>query len=229
MAADTEWSYEGERGADRWGQIDEKFALCETGIMQSPIDLGKANGLGKLNVSTSYKAAPLTILNNGHTVQVNFPSGSTLSSGDAEFDLLQVHFHTPAEHSTDGKRYPLSAHFVHSDSSGKLAVLGVMFQKGSENSELKKLLNAAPMEKQDAQTIADVSIDPNLLLPEKTGVYRYMGSLTTPPCSEGVNWHVIQQPMQASAGQIEAFTKIMGDNARPVKLLNGRLLIAPEK
>lgn len=226
--AAADWTYEGPRGADRWGQLHKDFEKCEAGIMQSPIDLGQANATGDIDVDVNWQAGPLTVLHNGHTVQANFAEGSTMVSGGKSFKLVQVHFHTPSEHTVDGKAYPLTAHFVHAADDGALAVLGVMFEAGDANAELQKLVDAAPMKKQAAQTVAGASFDPRKLLPEDRAVYRYMGSLTTPPCSEGVNWHVLSTPVEASPAQIAAMEQAMGMNARPVQLLNGRLLVAPE-
>lgn len=229
--ASTQWKYEGPLGADRWGQLHSDFELCERGIMQSPVDLGNANAIGQVEVVTNWNASPLTILNNGHTVQVNFSEGSSMQSGEKTFDLVQMHFHTPSEHTIDGTAFPLTAHFVHANDAGELAVLGVMFVAGEPNTELQKLVEAAPPNTSEAMTVEGVDFNPNKLLPENdedVEVYRYMGSLTTPPCSEGVNWHVVADPVSASTEQIAALEKIMGMNARPVQLLNGRLLVAPE-
>ncbi|MEZ5696853.1 MAG: carbonic anhydrase family protein [Sphingomonadaceae bacterium] len=226
--AGAEWTYEGPHGADRWGQLHKDFEMCERGIMQSPIDLGQANATGEIDVTVNWQAGPLTLLHNGHTVQASFAEGSTMISGGKSFKLVQVHFHTPSEHTVDGKAYPLTAHFVHAADDGALAVLGVMFEEGDAHSELQKLVSAAPKEKRAAQSVPGVSFDPMKLLPEDRKIYRYMGSLTTPPCSEGVNWHVLSTPVEASAAQIAAMEEAMGMNARPVQLLNGRLLVAPE-
>jgi len=227
----ADWTYEGPTGADRWGQLHTDFEVCERGIMQSPVDLGKANATGDVEVSLNWQPGALTMLNNGHTVQVNFAEGSTMMSGGKTFNLIQVHFHTPSEHTVDGEHYPLTGHFVHASDEGELAVLGVMYTAGTAHSEMQKLVDAAPAEMADAMLVDGVTVDPNMLLPVndgEIGVYRYMGSLTTPPCSEGVNWHVVPEPVEVSADQIAAMEGIMGMNARPVQLLNGRLLVAPE-
>ncbi len=226
--AATEWEYQGSRGADRWGQLSADFEMCERGIMQTPIDLGNANAQGEVSLDIDWNTGPLIVLNNGHTVQANFAPGSSITSGGKEFSLLQVHFHTPSEHTVDGEHYPLTAHFVHASEAGELAVVGVMFEEGEANAELQKLVDVAPAQERETMTVDGVSFDPAALLPEDMGIYRYMGSLTTPPCSEGVNWHVVAQPVSASADQIAAMEGIMGMNARPVQLLNGRLLVAPE-
>ncbi len=226
--ADTEWEYTGERGADRWGQLSVDFELCERGIMQTPIDLGQANATGDVAFDINWSAGPLTILNNGHTVQANFAEGSSMTSGGKTFNLIQVHFHTPSEHTINGEHYPLVGHFVHVSEAGELAVVGVMYEVGAAHSEMQKLVDAAPSEKRNAMAVDGVTFDPNLLLPDDMAIYRYQGSLTTPPCSEGVNWHVVAAPVEVSQAQIDAMEGIMGMNARPVQLLNGRLLVAPE-
>ncbi|WP_417610000.1 carbonic anhydrase [Parasphingorhabdus sp.] len=215
-------------GPEKWGQLDGKYALCESGDMQSPIDLAGANATGKIALSVNYQAGPLTVSNKGLTVQADFAPGSSMTSGGMTFNLIQIHFHTPSEHAISGKRYPLTGHFVHATEDGKLGVLGVMFEEGAANPELAKILAAAPEEKSDPATVAGVSIDPNGMLPADRSIYRYMGSLTTPPCSEGVNWHVLKAPISASEDQIEAFEELMGDSARPVRALNNRLVVAPE-
>ncbi|MDX1581680.1 MAG: carbonic anhydrase family protein, partial [Alphaproteobacteria bacterium] len=225
--AASEWSYEGETVPQAWGDISEAYEVCKSGMMQSPIDLAEANAVGEVELSVHYVPSPLMILNNGHTVQANFAAGSTMKSGETVFPLVQVHFHTPSEHIVGDKVYPLVAHFVHATADGKLGVLGILFEEGEANAELQKLVEAAPAEKADVSEVEGVSLDPNGLLPQDLSVYRYMGSLTTPPCSEGVNWHVVKAPVSASAEQIAALEEIMGMNARPVLPLNNRLLVAP--
>lgn len=226
-SGDAHWGYSGHGGPEHWGEMKSEFATCRTGKMQSPIDLGQATTVGQIAVSADYRPAPLTILNNGHTIQVNFPAGSTLTSGGREFYLVQVHFHTPSEEAINGKRFPMVAHFVHKDATGALGVLGVLFEEGGANTELAKIIAAAPKHEHAATAIAGVTINPAELIPSQLSVYRFQGSLTTPPCSEGVNWHVAQTTVKASADQIRAMTSIMGHNARPIQPLNGRLVIAP--
>lgn len=220
------WGYEGFDGPEHWGHLDSGYRLCGTGQSQSPIDLGMANTVASVTVQTDYKRGPLTVLNNGHTVQVNFDGAAGLMSSNHRYSLKQVHFHTPSEHVINGRRYPLEAHFVHADEYGKLAVLGVLFEEGPTNIELAKVIVAAPRREAGPKTIEGFSFDPRALLPASLEVYRYMGSLTTPPCSEGVNWHVAAQPITASASQMADLMEIMGHNARPVQAFNERLLIA---
>jgi len=224
--AGPHWTYEGASGPDHWAELDSRFAACRTGHMQSPVDLGGAPITGEMRVRATYRAGPLTILNNGHTVQANIAEGSTLASGISRYKLLQVHFHTPSEETVYGMHYPMVAHFVHVDHAGNYAVLGVMFEEGAFNPELQKIIKAAPMNEAGPAVVGGVSFDPARLLPDNLAVWRYEGSLTTPPCTEGVRWHVATHRATASAAQIAAIHAIIGDNARPTQPLHGRLLIA---
>lgn len=220
------WTYDGEAGPDHWGELSEDFKACKTGRMQSPIELGAADVEAKFAVRVAYKPGPLTVVNNGHTIQATFAPGSTLSSGISRYKLLQVHFHTPSEEVVYGLPYPMVAHFVHTDHAGNLAVLGVLFEEGAHNTELEKLIKVAPKREGEPETVMGVTFDPAKLLPASLSVYRYEGSLTTPPCTEGVRWHVARQRVNASAAQIAALHAIMGDNARPVQPIYGRVLVA---
>lgn len=222
------YGYGVDNGPEKWGQLSDGHGLCERGDMQSPIDLAGANARANVKIAVDYQAGPLTVSNKGLTVQADFAPGSAMTSGGTTFKLIQIHFHTPSEHAIAGKRYPLAGHFVHASDDGRLAVLGVMFQLGAANPALAKILAGTPAKKSDPLAVAGQMIDPNEMLPAGRAVYRYMGSLTTPPCSEGVNWHVLKDPITASAKQIAAFGKLMGDNARPVRALNNRLVVAPE-
>lgn len=221
------WGYQGVDGPVHWGHLSPDYNVCSTGHAQSPIDLSFANVVADVDIAADYKRAPLAILNNGHTVQLNLTADSTLISSGHRYSLVQVHFHTPSENMVDGKTYPLEAHFVHKDSEGHLAVLGVFFEEGQTNVELAKIVVAAPNRVSGPNNIEGFTFDPRALLPQDMHVYRFMGSLTTPPCSEGVAWHVARQPLQASPSQIAALHNLMGDNARPVQPLHDRLVIAP--
>lgn len=224
--AKPHWTYDGDHGPATWGEMSEDFAACKAGHMQSPVDLGGAMFTNGLSVKTDYKPSALTLLNNGHTVQVTFPEGSTLSNGISRYKLLQVHFHTPSEETVYGIPYPMVAHFVHIDYAGNLAVLAVLFEEGAPNPELAKIVQAAPPVESPARTVPGVKLDATKLLPTNLAVFRYEGSLTTPPCTEGVRWHVARHRVTASAQQIAALHNIMGDNARPTQPLYGRVLVA---
>lgn len=230
MAAATghapHWDYDGAEGPEHWGALAPEFATCATGKAQSPIDHAAFDAKKAIVVRADYHAGPLSLLHNGHTVQANFAPGSSLVSGGHSYNLVQVHFHTPSEEAFNGKHYPMVAHFVHKDAAGKLAVLGVMFEEGAANAELGKLIAAAPKTQTAEGKYTVTQINPTALLPHDLHVWRYTGSLTTPPCSEGVTWHVALKPVHASKDQINALHTIMGSNARPVQPLNGRQIIA---
>ena len=226
--AQTPYGYDVDTGPERWGQLADDYAMCERGDMQSPIDLAGNNAVGTIDMTVDYQPVPLTVSNKGKTLQADFSPGSTMTSGGMVFNLIQIHFHTPSEHAISGKRYPLTGHFVHATEDGKLGVLGIMFEEGAANPELARILAAMPQTPTEPRTIDGQMFDPNGLLPADRAIYRYMGSLTTPPCSEGVNWHVLRAPMTASADQIATFERLMKDNARPVRARNNRLVVAPE-
>lgn len=155
---------------------------------------------------------------------MDFPAGFGMNSGGKTFNLIQVHFHTPSEHAMSGKRYPLVAHFVHATDAGELGVLGVMFEEGDANPALAEIVDGVGKGQG-----ASVEFDINEMVPDDLDVFRYMGSLTTPPCSEGVNWHVADEPMTASAEQIAAMEANLGPSARSIQPLGSRLLVAPSE
>jgi carbonic anhydrase len=221
------WSYEGERGPEHWGDLSPDYHACGMGRMQSPIDLAAANVEADVSITVEYKPVPLTILHNGHTIQFNVENGSRILVGDIPYELLQVHFHTPSEHVVAGQPYPLEAHFVHRSPEGKLAVVGVFFLEGDSNYALADMFAYTPQNKTKAETHFDLIVSPAAILPPVPHFYRYMGSLTTPPCTEGVNWFVVSTPSYASKVQIETLRQAMGENARPAQPLNGRLVIEP--
>ena len=221
------WTYSGEEGPAHWGALDPAYAACATGLIQSPIDLGTGGSETEFHVEAAYAAVPLTILNNGHTVQVAAADAGELVSAGTSYSLVQVHFHAPSEHVIDGRPAPLEAHFVHKTADGKLAVLGVFVVEGAENPAFAALLSHLPETVAEAETFGDVAVDLAALLPQDMSVYRYMGSLTTPPCTEGVAWHVLRQPITASKDQIGRLALVLHGNARPVQPLNGRPLITP--
>lgn len=209
------WGYGEEDGPAKWGDLSEEYALCKTGKEQSPIDLPAAEKAKTMTVSGNYGATNAKIKDKGYTVQADFEEGFTLTSGDKEYGLVQVHMHTPSENTVEGKSYPLTAHYVHADAEGNLAVLGVLFEEGEANAQVQAMLNNL-----DGVTKFDIAG----MMPKDMTVYNFAGSLTTPPCSEGVNWHVLTTPIAASKEQIELLNKSMGDNSRPVQPLNERAL-----
>jgi len=224
------WTYAGAEGPDHWGGLSPDFAACSSGRMQSPIDIASAaTGLavGAPGHDIAYQDVPLSILHNGHTVQMNYAPGSSMSIEGQQYDLLQFHFHAPSEHTVDGKAFPMEVHFVHKDSHGGLAVIGVMIEEGAANAALADAWAHLPGHEAAETTIADVSINAGAILPPDGRYHHYKGSLTTPPCSEGVRWFVLSQPISMSAAQIEKFEAAAAPNARPVQPLNSRLMIGP--
>ncbi len=221
------WEYTGAMGAENWGDLSPDFAACGAGKMQSPIDIKDGFQADGAPFTLDYKASPLNIIHNGHTVQVNFAPGSSMSLGGKKYELLQVHFHTPSEHAIDGKRAPLEGHFVHKSAEGALAVLGVMMQEGAENPAVESVWKHLPMSAGPAQAIEGASVYPVDFFPPKRTYHRYMGSLTTPPCSEGVNWFVLTEPISISSAQLQKFAKATGENSRPLQPVNNRLVLQP--
>jgi carbonic anhydrase len=223
--AQTHWSYEGEAGPENWGKLDPKFVMCSIGRNQSPIDLARFTDAELAPMKMHYKSAASDIVNNGHTLQINYAPGSTLVVDGREFELKQFHFHSPSENTLNGKHFPLEGHLVHADKDGNLAVVAVMFSEGAENPLLAKLWQHVPPKKGDqAQLPAGLNV--KTLLPASRSHYAFNGSLTTPPCSEGVRWLVIRQPATASKAQVERFSGTVGEaNNRPVQPLNARAVL----
>ena len=218
------WTYEGEGGPEDWGDLAADFKACSLGLEQTPIDLQKPIRAETGTVTPAFQQMPLTILNNGHTIQVNCAPGSrSVISGQA-FDLLQFHFHHPSEHLLSGRAFDLELHFVHKSAAGQLAVLGVFIRPGAENAALAPIWAAMPREAGEPQQVG-TNIDPAALLPVGQQYFRYKGSLTTPPCSEGVLWTVFRDSIEASSEQIRQFAELFPVNARPVQPLNSRFLL----
>jgi carbonic anhydrase len=218
------WAYKGEAGPSHWAAMDKEFESCGIGKAQSPIDIptGKVRSENLPALAFDYKPAPLRIIDNGHTIQVNYPPGSTLSVDGARYELVQFHFHKPSEEKIDGKAFDMVAHLVHKDAQGHLAVVAVPLKAGSDNALVNTLWRNLPREKGHEVALDSISIDAVRLLPTARGYYTYEGSLTTPPCSEGVRWFVLKSPSTVTAGEIAAFGKLYPVNARPVQPLNGR-------
>ena len=214
------WGYADSNGPAMWGDLSTKYKACKSGSMQSPIDLVNTNVVSDVRLEIQHKLLPCSVQNNGHTIQVGVDAYNFMNSGSQLFQLIQFHFHTPSEHTVSGKPYPLVAHLVQTSESGELAVLAVFFEEGERNTALAAVLQS--LEDGEPRTLNTVELTPTDLR-----VYRYMGSLTTPPCTQGVNWHIAKATLTASAEQIELFGGYMRHNTRPVQALNGRLLVGP--
>lgn len=219
------WEYTGEEGPDHWGELDPNYAACRTGLAQSPIDISGALAGDLTPIAFSYQASALNIFNNGHTIQVNYDAGSSILYNEDTYQLLQFHFHHPSEHTINGQSFPMELHLVHKDASGNLAVVGVMLAEGAaDNPAFSVVFDNLPTEKGDPQP-TELTIDAASLLPAETLYDTYSGSLTTPPCTQGVRWLVLQTPVEVSAAQLDAFGAIFAMNARPVQPLNTRDLL----
>jgi len=223
------WGYSGQGGPQNWGRLSKDYHLCMLGSEQSPIDIGTVpfDGATVAPIAFDYRLSPVEITNNCHTIQFNYAPGSAITVRGKRFELLQFHFHTPSEHAIEGRQAPMEVHFVHKSAEGELAVVGVMMQEGAENLALSEFLGLMPRKAGDTRQEKRILINARDLLPHAGGYYRYMGSLTTPPCSEGVNWHVMAEPISVSAQQIQLFAGLIGANARPVQLAGKRLVLAP--
>jgi carbonic anhydrase len=219
------WAYEGKEGPKEWGKLDSSYAACSIGQTQSPIDIKDAKKADLPALKFSYQAVPLNIVDNGHTIQVNYAPGSTLTVGGKVYILKQFHFHHPSEEHVNGKDFPLVAHLVHADAEGRLAVVAVLFEQGSANSLIDKLWKNIPSEKEKPKDMPSVSIQVQDLLPSERDYFTYAGSLTTPPCSEGVSWYVLNSYATLSPQQVAAFAKIYPKNARPIQPTNSREIL----
>jgi carbonic anhydrase len=227
-AGEADWSYRGETGPKHWADLKPEYALAKTGRQQSPIDIRPESAVPRdaAPIEVSYEPTTMDVLNNGHTVEDDYHGGGHIRVDGHEYSLAQFHFHTPSEHTVDGQHYPMEMHLVHKDADGKLAVVSVLIAEGKQNAALGKLEPHVPGKPGRSGPVAGVQVNAADLLPPSLASYRYSGSLTTPPCSEGVAWFVLQQPIEASRGQLDRFHEIMGDNNRPTQPLNGRSLTA---
>jgi carbonic anhydrase len=217
------WSYEGETGPAHWARLRPDYAACASGKRQSPIDIRDGIRVNLENIRFDYKPMQFRIVDNGHTVQVNAGEGSSLNVMGKRYALQQFHFHRPSEERVNGRMYDMSVHFVHRNDEGQLAVVAVLLEKGAEHPLIQTLLNNLPLE-QDSEMAPEESIDPSVLLPENRAYWTYMGSLTTPPCTEGVLWMVMKQPLQVAGEQVAIFSRVFRNNSRPVQPANGRLI-----
>lgn len=223
------WGYTGEEDPAHWGDLDPKYAECKLGGSQSPIDITHENTvktIGLEPIKFNYKTSAVSVINNGHTVQVNIAEGSTITVDGKEFELKQFHFHAPSENHIDGQAFPMEAHFVHAAKDGSLAVVAVMFKDGTNNPIINKIWKKMPHqagEKNSCKLSAEMI---NEILPADKTYYRFDGSLTTPPCSEGVRWFVMKHYSEVSAEEVEEFSHIMHHpNNRPIQPTNARKVL----
>lgn len=222
----SHWSYEGATGPQHWGAIDSTNRACANGVNQSPIDLRNFIEANLQPIAFSYDAQATEILNNGHTIQVNFaPKTASIQLDGTVFELKQFHYHAPSENVIEGKPFAMEAHFVHADAAGNLAVVAVMLQEGEGSAALGNLWKELP-KKADGPHALAAKVNAQDLLPTDRDYYRFNGSLTTPPCTEGVRWLVLKQPVTVSAEQVKVFTDIIGQaNNRPIQPVHARSVL----
>ena len=217
------WGYDGKDNPGHWSKLNPEYAACGTGHIQSPINITHAKLKDLPPLQFNYKAVPLSIVNNGHTIMVNYAPGSSFTVGDKTYALKQFHFHHPSENHVNGKRYDLEAHLVHADTDGHNAVVAILFKEGDTPSPLLDTLwNNIPPDKEKVLEVSSLSIDVKDLPPSSTGYYTYPGSLTTPPCTEGVTWYVLKMPVSISRAQLEVFSKLYKHDNRPIEPTNQR-------
>ena len=216
------WGYSGETGPKHWAEVS---AVCKSGRAQSPINIVHAEQKDLPSLEFSYHPTALNVIDNGHTVQVNYGPGSTLKVGDKIYELVQFHFHHKSETVIYGKHSPMEAHLVHKDKEGNLAVVAVLLHEGEPNPAVATTWANIPAEKEKAVSPAGVDIQADQLLPANHRYYTFSGSLTTPPCTENVTWLVMVDPMTVSKEQIEKFAKLYPNDERPVQPLFGRAVL----
>ncbi|ATO18352.1 carbonic anhydrase [Acinetobacter sp. LoGeW2-3] len=219
--ADADWDY---KQTHQWGSLSQKYAACNS-VNQSPINIENTVKAELQPLKFSYDTLIQSIQNNGHTVQVDFAQGGVLELDGEQFELKQFHFHSPSENQIKGKSYPLEIHLVHANAKGELAVVGMMYEQGKENPMLERMWKHLPKQKGEKVVLSKPQ-SVNGMLPQNKEYYRFSGSLTTPPCSEGVRWVMMKEIQTASKQQIKQFTDLMGHpNNRPIQPLNGRVIV----
>lgn len=217
------WGYAGEASPERWGELSPENRLCAIGTRQTPIDIRDTLKVDLERIQFEYRPSRFSVLDNGHAIQVNVEAGNFLTVAQRRFELQQFHFHKPSEERINGRAFDMVAHLVHKDAEGKLAVLAVLLERGQDQGQVQQVLNNLPLEKLQLQWASD-TLDLTQLLPTERGYYTFMGSLTTPPCSEGVLWLVMRQPVPIGAQQLAIFSKLYPMNARPIQPAGGRIV-----
>lgn len=228
------WAYSGEDGPANWATLSPTYNLCGTGTAQSPINIDKDGVKAGVSWNLDYKMTSLRIahnehmdeiIDNGHTIQVTVDEGSSFTFGTKTYILKQFHFHTPSEHTINGTNMPMEMHMVHQADDGSLAVVSVLFKEGTKSNEnFKKIIEHLPNAKGESKHLKQDSIDLKIHMPADNYAYHYTGSLTTPPCSENVQWLVLRDMVSLSPDQIKAFSSRIGPNNRPVQAINARTI-----
>ncbi|MES9978664.1 MAG: carbonic anhydrase family protein [Candidatus Thiodiazotropha sp. 6PLUC5] len=244
------WGYVGAGNPADWASLSRHYLLCSSGKRQSPVNIWSEIPADLYTLNFQYQSIPLAVLNNGHTLQANYSTSgkretvtiggkshpvksnpvynSTLMVGDHPYKLLQFHFHTPSEHAREGQRYPMEVHLVHKSADGNLAVVGIFFKRGNENPTLRKILDNTSTEINKVNLVQATTINAADLLPSNRQLFHYSGSLTTPPCSENVNWFVMKTPIEVSDAQVNQFKNLIGENARPLQSMHWRSMLTSD-
>jgi carbonic anhydrase len=225
----TPWSYEGAAGPDHWGDLDPAYAACRAGREQSPVDIRDADPTALPAMRFDYHSEPLKyLINNGYTIRVNYHdapgTGNVLSVAGKAYHLTQFHFHHPSEEYVQGKPYEMEVHLMHEADDGAVAGVTVFLKAGSPNATVQRIWDHMAATVGKEQEIAGVQVNPADLLPNDAAYYMYRGSLTAPPCTEGVTWFVLKAPVEVSPAEISAFAKLYPHDVRPIQPLNGRVV-----
>lgn len=221
----VQWSYKGVGGPGNWGVLSEDFRTCSDGGQQSPINIQEPQQTGLSRLEISYEPTPVIYENTGQSVNVHYDVPSYFDVGGVHYNLDYFHFHVPSENRLNGKRFAAEVHFVHKGENGKEAVLSVFILRGKKNKQLQKMIKYMPRKTGEIKIQENRRINASNFLPSKLDYYRFVGSQTMPPCTEGVQWFVLKSPISASKSQIKQLKKILGENARPVQNRNNRLII----
>jgi carbonic anhydrase len=219
------WSYDAAEGPSHWGDLSPDFAACKTGHSQSPIDIRDPKKADLPAIQFDYRESPLHVIDNGHTIMINYGAGSSIVVGDKKYTLKQFHFHRPSEEKINGVAHAMVVHLVHADQDGNLAVVAVLLDQGADNSLVREVWNDLPTEKGKEMLLDSIRINAADLLPSNHGYYTFTGSLTTPPCSENVTWFVMKHPVTITSGEIERFSVLYRHDARPTQPLYGRAVL----
>ena len=220
---DVHWGYGDQTGPEHWASLSPDFLLCEHGVNQSPIDIHRTINAELAPIAFDYSSGTRSVTNNGHTLQIDVEPGSFMRVGDEQFELIQFHFHSPSEHHIQGESFPLEGHFVHQNAEGQLAVTGVMFRLGEEHQDLAKI-GKASLGRGEVNPI-QLDLAKIRLHPSAADYFRYSGSLTTPPCTEGIAWFLLKETNHISQKQVDRFISLIGEDARGIQPQNARLVV----
>ncbi|WCL54207.1 carbonic anhydrase [Gimibacter soli] len=222
------WGYSGNKGPDRWGKLSRDYATCATGTAQSPIDISATDPIVMNRLEFDYKVTPVDLHNTGLTIKFAVEPGSSVKIGDKIWVLTEINMHAPSEHAVLGVHAQMELEFMHKNAWDEIAVFSVLVKEGREHRAASEFWASLPIEAGQQNKVPTVLVNPRDLMPSSRGFYRYMGSLTTPPCTEGVHWYVMKEPIEMSAAQIRALKTLTKMNARPLQDRNHRMILDSE-